>query len=168
LIAGRAVYRWWGVDFNDFPFPEFLTRDTRDAQGVLVFDRLVLPEGGDYHTPSLTVGDPFPYPPVADWPKQFRTFRINVSPDEVVVHMKPRPDANEVETHRIPREHFTRAEQRTWTPAIKEYAKRIGASTENLPVLPWTPRAAVGVYAQLSTVAVRNVTITPNPSGDRP
>jgi hypothetical protein len=142
-------------------------KQASDAQGVLMFDRLVFPEDGDFTTPQLQIGN-FPSPPAADRPRPFRAFRIRVTPDEVVVHMKPRPDAAEIETHRVTREPFSPEDRRTWPSRLKKFAERMGAPTENLPVLPWTPRAAVGVFAELSTVAVRNVTITPNPSGDRP
>lgn len=161
LPEGEKIHRFITAQFSDFRIapPEAKTEYFPRAEfteSICIFFPKYDVIGTQYLARSIV------YPPTTALEKPWRTVSFHVDPNgATAIFADMEPDVKEGKTihERTATKDTFHANGRVWRQAIDTKTEAVGS-----PFPQWSPQCRVGIYARHSTVAFRNVVLTPIPS----
>lgn len=161
MMDGTMIHRFITAQFSDYSIAPPEVPEMNQKPRVKLVDRLCIFFPTYEIIADHYINKAIIYSANAAYPKPWRTIAIHVDPNEMkIAFINMEPDIkNENTTHEL-------SAHSTWFQKVnQEWRKAIDSKTEakTRPFPGWSSRCRVGIFAQDSTVAFKNVFITPNP-----
>jgi serine/threonine-protein kinase len=154
---GASVTQWMGFQYSDYWWPaELKNPKLKPLHSLDAFHFLTVRTPDSISLPKVDRGA-FRFTPINRADNDWRTLILHVTPAGVEVDWLS-PDGTPAPAFRLS------ARKLEDSLRIHDTFHADKLAGFRLPMRPWNPRGAIGIYARNAAVAFRNVTIWPDPS----